>query len=62
MPFETAWYYWIEIISSIALLILNFLIILMNLPAFNWAKPRISSTFKSNKLDEDVWISFPLDI
>ena len=43
-----------EIISSIALLILNFLIILINLPAFNWAKPRISSTFKSKRFDEDV--------
>ena len=47
MPFEAAWYYWIEIISSTALLMLNFYIILINLPAFNYANPRISSTLKS---------------
>ena len=53
MPLDSAWYCWIATMSSIALLMLNFYTFFTNFPAFSWANPRISSTFRRSKLDEE---------
>jgi len=53
---ESALYCYIWIMSSIAFLMLNLLIYLLNLFALIWAYPSISSTFINKIFELDFWM------